>query len=257
MQNLSIPIKGCKNIEDMKERILAHLSSRKDNRLACNEAFKVISEAQSMDKKKSLALLDYYAKVEREIQGLDATFLDLLKTSEGDFLSKIKTRIKRMQDRDYVLLIAAKAAAFEALKPLVEAQLELAVNTLNDLQARIPMLVESDVRLCQQLIEEAQSKRDSEARYKPCRDKCERLRVELTLFGSMEIRFMRLSWDDLSWDVSEDVYLKRPIEPGLYHGHISKGRCSLSGQVTFKVYRELLTSSNIIECLAEEGILRY
>ena len=64
------------------------------------QAFKVISEAQSMDKKKSLALLDYYAKVEREIQGLDATFLDLLKTSEGDFLSKIKTRIKRMQDRD-------------------------------------------------------------------------------------------------------------------------------------------------------------
>ena len=39
--------------------------------------------------------------------------------------------------------ILAKAAAFEAL------------NTLNDLQARIPMLVEADVRLCQQLIEEA------------------------------------------------------------------------------------------------------
>ena len=37
MQNLSIQTKGCKNIEDMKERILAHLSSRKDNRLACNE----------------------------------------------------------------------------------------------------------------------------------------------------------------------------------------------------------------------------
>ena len=95
------------------------------------------------------------------------------------------------------------------------------------------MLVEADVRLCQQLIEEAQSKRDSEAHYKPCRDKCKRLRGELALFGSMEIRFMRLSWDDLSWDVSEDVYLKRPIEPGLYHGHISKGRCSSSGQVTF------------------------
>ena len=37
MQNLSIQTKGCKNIEDMKERIIAHLSSRKDNRLACNE----------------------------------------------------------------------------------------------------------------------------------------------------------------------------------------------------------------------------
>ena len=37
MQNLSIPTKGCKNIEDMKGKILDHLSSRKDNRLACNE----------------------------------------------------------------------------------------------------------------------------------------------------------------------------------------------------------------------------
>lgn len=52
------------------------------------QAFKVILEAQSMDKKKSLARLDYYAEVEREIRGLDATFLDLLKTSEGDVKSR-------------------------------------------------------------------------------------------------------------------------------------------------------------------------
>ena len=58
----------------------------------------------------------------------------------------------------------AKAATFEALKPLVEAQLKLAINTLNDLQARIPMLVE--------------------ARYKPYRDKCECLRSELASFGN-------------------------------------------------------------------------
>ncbi|CAH3163310.1 unnamed protein product, partial [Pocillopora meandrina] len=79
---------------------------------------------------------------------------------------------------EYVRIMAqkflGKAATFEALKPLVEGQLELAVNTLNDLQARIPML-------------------DSEARYKPCRDKCSRLRGELALFGSMEIWCMRLS----------------------------------------------------------------
>ena len=39
MQNLSIPTKGCKNIEDMKKEILAHLSSRKDNRVACDEVW--------------------------------------------------------------------------------------------------------------------------------------------------------------------------------------------------------------------------
>ena len=176
--------------------------------------------------------------------------------------SKKKRQSAYNKDRaEYVRIIAqkflGKAATFEALKPLVEGQLELAVNTLNDLQARIPMLVEADVKLCQQLMEEAQSKKDSEARYKPCRDKCSRLRGELALFGSMEIWCMQLSWDDLSWDVSEDVYLKRPMEPGLYQGRISKGRYSSSSQVTFKVYRDLLTSSNIIECLADEAILRY
>ena len=37
-----------------------------------------------MDNKNSLALLDYYAEVEREIQDLDATFLDLLKKSRQE-----------------------------------------------------------------------------------------------------------------------------------------------------------------------------
>ena len=182
--------------------------------------------------------------------------------SIADNIKEAKKKSAYNKDRaEYVRIMAqkflAKAATFEALKPLVEAQLELAVNTLSDLQARIPMLVEADVKLCQQLIEEAQSKKDSEARYKPCREKCKRLRGELALFGSTEIRCMRLSWDDLSWDVSEDVYLKQTMEPGLYQGHISKGRYSSRGQVTFKVYRELLTRSNIIDCLADEAILRY
>ena len=182
--------------------------------------------------------------------------------SIADNIKEAKKKSAYNKDRaEYVRIMAqkflAKAATFEALKPLVEAQLELAVNTLSDLQARIPMLVEADVKLCQQLMEEAQSKKDSEARYKPCREKCKRLRGELAFFGCTEIRCMRLSWDDLSWDVSEDVYLKQTMEPGLYQGHISKGRYSSRGQVTFKVYRELLTRSNIIDCLADEAILRY
>ena len=182
--------------------------------------------------------------------------------SIADNIKEAKKKSAYNKDRaEYVRIMSqkflAKAATFEALKPLVKVQLELAINSLTDLQARIPMLVEADVKLCQQLLKEAQSKKDTETRYKPCRDKCKRLRGELALFGSLEIRSMRLAWDDLSWYVSEDVYLKPPMEPGLYQGRISKGRYSSSGQVTFKVYRELLTSSNITECLAEEANLRY
>ena len=182
--------------------------------------------------------------------------------SIANTIKEEKKRWAYKKDRaEYVRIMSQKflekAATYEALEPLVEGQLELAVNTLNDLQARIPMLVEADAKLCQQLIEDAESKKNTEACYKPCRDKCKRLRGELALFGSLEIRSIRLAWNDLSWDVSEDVFLKLPMEPGLYQGRISKGRYSSSGQVTFKVYGEPLTSRNITECLADEAILRY
>ena len=151
------------------------------------------------------------------VQSIANTFKDAKKKSTHN---KDRAEYVRIMSQKFL----ARAATYEALKLLVEGQLELAVNTLNDLQARIPMLVEADVKLCQQLIEDAQSKKDTEACYKPCRDKCKRLRGELALFGSLEIRSMRLAWDDLSWNVSEDVFLKRLMEPGLYQGRISKGR---------------------------------
>ena len=37
MQNLSIPTKGCKTVDQMKERIYEHLLTRRDNQLSSNE----------------------------------------------------------------------------------------------------------------------------------------------------------------------------------------------------------------------------
>ena len=37
MQNLSIPTKGCKTVGEMKDRIYAHLLTRRDNQLSPNE----------------------------------------------------------------------------------------------------------------------------------------------------------------------------------------------------------------------------
>ena len=73
------------------------------------QAFKVISDARSMDRAKSLDLLKCYSEVEREISELDDSFLDLLKTSEGDVLLKMRTRMERMESRDYVVLVAGKS----------------------------------------------------------------------------------------------------------------------------------------------------
>lgn len=37
MQHLNIPSKGCKTVDQMKERIFEHLLTRKDNHIASNE----------------------------------------------------------------------------------------------------------------------------------------------------------------------------------------------------------------------------
>lgn len=66
----------------------------------------MISDAQSMEKKKSVALFQSYLEVEKEIKGLDDSFLNLLKTSEGDVLLKMRSRMERLENRDYVVLVA-------------------------------------------------------------------------------------------------------------------------------------------------------
>lgn len=73
------------------------------------QAFKVISDARSMDRNKSLDLLRYYAEIQREVTGLDDSFLNLLKASEGDVLLKMRSRMERMESRDYVVLVAGKS----------------------------------------------------------------------------------------------------------------------------------------------------
>ena len=90
------------------------------------------------------------------VQSIASTFKDAKKKST---YNKDRAEYVRIMSQKFL----ARAATYEALKPLVEGQLELAVNTLNDLQARIPMLVEADVNLCQKLLEESQSKKDTVA----------------------------------------------------------------------------------------------
>ena len=117
------------------------------------------------------------------------------------------------------------------------------------------MLIEADVQLCQQLMSEEQSKMDTEVTYKPLKEKCERLRGELGLLGALEIRSIQISWEDLEWDVSDEVFLQSVLPPGMYQGRISKGRYA-PREINLKVYKELLTKSNIAECLTDEATMR-
>lgn len=84
------------------------------------------------------------------------------------------------------------------------------------------MLIEADEQLCQQLMSENQSKKDIEEKYKPKKLKYEELRGKLAMFGALEIRSMQIGWNDLVWDVSEEVGFQSVLLPGIYKGRIAK-----------------------------------
>ena len=144
----------------------------------------------------------------------------------------------------------------EALQPFVKDQLDQALSCLQDIEKKIPMLLDADVQLCQRLMKEEQIKQDVETQYKPKKEKCECLRGQLGLFGALEIRSIQISWSDLQWNVSEDNFLQQNILPvGTYQGTISSGRYP-SRPVNLRVYQDLLTKGNITECLAAEKVRR-
>ena len=194
---------------------------------------------------------------------IPVTLLLLPVVGASAVVDTVKERHKKITYRknptEFVQKVAQKylerVSTYAALQPLVEDQLKQALACLTDLEMRIPKLIEADVQLCQQLMSEERGKKDTEATYKPLKEHCEKLRGRLGLVGALEIRSMQIAWEDLEWHVSDEVFLQRVITPGIYQGRISKGR-SAPREVNLKVYRELLTSSNVAECLTDETTMR-
>lgn len=160
---------------------------------------------------------------------------------------------------EYVKTVSLKylerVSTQEALQPIVDDQVKQVMMCLQDIKRRIPMLIEADEQLCQQLMSENQSKKDIEEKYKPKKLKYEQLRGKLAMFGALEIRSMQIGWNDLVWDVSEEVGFQSVLRPGIYKGRIAK-KGDPSRPVNLKVYKELISISNATECLTSEKVIR-
>ena len=183
-----------------------------------------------------------------------------LKSIYDTMQSKHQKRKYLKNRREFVQIVSRKflqkVSTQEALQPLIQQQMMQVKSSLGYIERRIPMLIEADMQLCHQLVGEQQNKKDIEATYKPKKQECERLRGHLALIGAMEIRTMDIAWDDLDWDVSEDVSLQKALPPGIYNGRITKNR-DPSRPANLIVYKEPLTTSNVSECLAKERVLRF
>ena len=177
-----------------------------------------------------------------------------------DIIQDKKQKRKYLKNRrEFVKAVSLKClekvSTLEALQPLIQEQLMQVTSSLHFIERRIPMLIEADMQLCQQLIREEQNKRDVEATYKPKKQECERLRGRLALVGALEIRNMEIAWTDIDWDAIEDVFLQKILPPGIYNGRITKNG-DPSRPVNLKVNEEVLTTSNVTECLAADRALR-
>ena len=149
----------------------------------------------------------------------------------------------------------ARVSTQEALQPIVDDQVKQVLLCLEYIGRRIPRLIEADEQLCQLLISENQSKKDMEEKYKFKKLEYEQLSGKLAIFGALEIRSMQIAWNDLVWDVSEEVGLQSVLPPGIYNGRIAK-KGEPFRPVNLRVYKELISISNATECLTSEKCLR-
>ena len=184
------------------------------------------------------------------VMGLKAIFENIQSHHRKTKYLKNRREFVHAQSLKYLQKVSTK----EALQPLIQQQLMQVTSSLGYIERRIPMLIEADMQLCRQLLEE-ENRKDVEATYKPQKQDCERLRGQLALVGALEIRTMDIAWGDLDWDVSEDDSLQKALSPGIYSGRRTKNG-DPSRPVNLIVYKELLTTSNVSECLETERALR-
>ncbi|XP_022797833.1 uncharacterized protein LOC111336065 [Stylophora pistillata] len=147
-----------------------------------------------------------------------------------------------------------EAATEQHLKSFVVEQLKEAQVCLNQVLNRIPLLIEEDKMLCQQLREENRSKKAIEDFYQPLHDKSVQLRDEMALFGIREVRTMDISCNDLEWQ--DGALLGSGAFAAVYRGTLKIRGDDKPVDVAVKVWNEELNDATASAFLSETEILR-
>lgn len=147
-----------------------------------------------------------------------------------------------------------RAAEEKNLRPYVVEQLKESQVFLKQIEARIPVLIEAETMLCQQLREDSRSQKEIEDSYQPLYDRTLKLRQHAALFGIKELRTMDISCSDLDWKEDKSSLLGTNAFASFY-----RGKLHLRGEeqpVALKVWKEELTESNACAFLGETETLR-
>ena len=140
------------------------------------------------------------------------------------------------------------------LKPFVKEQMKEAKVCLQQIEARLPELIEADKMLCNQLRDETRSQQDITERYQPIKDEASHLRGRLAEFGFKEVRATDISADNLNWKEDTSSRLGCGAFAAVYQGQMKRDEKSYT--VALKVYKEVLDAKNASFFMAEVQMLR-
>ena len=140
------------------------------------------------------------------------------------------------------------------LKPFVEEQMKEAQVCLQQIQARLPELIEGGKMLCNQLLNETRTQEEITERYQPILDEASLLRGRLAVFGFKEVRATDIKTTNLDWSENSSSHIGRGAFANVYTGKMKRNGNFYT--VALKVYNEALDANNACLFMAEVQILR-
>ena len=186
---------------------------------------------------------------------IDEVFDSELGYSLGDFCEFDEESFMKKASMNFL----AKRRKNKELRRFVEDKLRVAKLYLDQIiEERLPALIEADRELYNQLslqrLEEARSKKETEARYQPIFVDGSQLRDQLALFGITDVCVVKIDREELDWKEEMSSHLGSGAFAAVYKGTMRRREEVTT--VALKVCNEALNADNASEIMQEMKILR-
>ena len=185
---------------------------------------------------------------------IDEVFDSELGYSLGDFCEFDEESFMKKASMNFL----AKRRKNKELRRFVEDKLRVAKQYLDQIEERLPALVEADrelyEKLSRKLLEETPFEKKTKARYQPIFVDGSQLRDQLALFGITDVCVVKIDREELDWKEEMSSRLGSGAFAAVYKGTMRRREEVTT--VALKVCNEALNADNASEIMQEVKILR-
>lgn len=161
-----------------------------------------------------------------------------------------KCAFMAQESADYLAAFATE----KNLKELVQDRFKGAKFYLQQIEARLPDMIQADKMLYEQLIDETRSNDEIQRFYQPILDEGSQHKGQLALLGITEVCAVKISREELEWKEDMSSYLGSGAFGVVYQGKMT--RHGVVQSVALKVCHEVLDAGNASDIMEEMKLLR-